>query len=196
MENNIIQIIKEPIFWIFTAVGSVVLSICANLLTPLVQKYASKYSNEKREIQIKEKLKIRDTIIKIHESDTYRISWQIESVLLCIKGTGSILLFLIILNAISVFPIYPFDIFIYPIIALASVVGFNKIQRGINNANLVKLADEREQAIIKSKTNKGADLNSSELIAVLNKWDLENLGVNSKFNSEQSLSADARTSRG
>lgn len=171
MEN--LEFLKEPVFWVLTTIGSIALSIIANLVTPKIQKVLAKNSQQKKEtLEAKNRETLRK-VLKIQLSDTYRTSWQIDAVLECVKGVGIILLFLAFSRVFAIFPIYELRLIVYPVLAIGAIYGYKHIQSGLTNASLTKLADERQSLFEGSKNGSTDD----EVQEILKKWDMENFGV-------------------
>lgn len=171
MEN--LEFLKEPVFWVLTTIGSIALSIIANLVTPKIQKVLAKNSRQKKEALVAKNRETLRKVLKIQLSDTYRTSWQIDAVLECVKGVGIILLFLAFSRVFAIFPIYGLRLIVYPVLAIGAIYGYKHIQSGLTNASLTKLADERQSLFDDSKDGSTDD----EVQEMLRKWDMENFGV-------------------
>ncbi|PTP76390.1 hypothetical protein [Vibrio splendidus] len=171
MEN--LEFLKEPVFWVLTTVGSIILSIIANLVTPKVQKFLAKNSQQKKEALEAQSRETLRKVLKIQLSNTYRTSWQIDAVLECIKGVGIILLFLAFSRVFAIFPIYELRLIVYPVLAVGAIYGYKHIQSGLTNAALTKLADER-QSVLEAAEHGNTD---DEIQEIVRKWDTENFGV-------------------
>lgn len=191
-----IALFKEPIFWALTTLGSVVLSVIANIVTPKVQELLSRHST-KRAARLREKNEeTLMALVTMQKSGTFRTSWKIDSVLEAMHGIGIMLLALAFATIVPLIPFWEIAYFSYPLIAIFALFGFKKIQSGIAKSNLSKLADKRtthllrvhrkELDFLSDKSNKGKE-NPYSTNNAMKEWDEKHFGFSSDSISNQSV---------
>lgn len=191
-----IVLLKEPIFWLMATIGSIILSVIGNLVTPKVQQLLSRYSQE-RKIRLKEKdEETLMAIVTMQKSDSFRTSWKIDAVLEAINGIGIMLLSLAAANIIPIIPFWEIAYVAYPLIAIFALFGFKKIQNGIKKSNLTKLVDKRtrysletymkQMDFLHNKENKGKECPYS-LDDAMKEWDEQHFGFSSDKISNKSV---------
>ena len=191
-----LALFKEPVFWVLTTAGSVLLSVIGNLVTPKVQEILSKYS-AKRATRLREKKEeTLMALVTMQRSGVFRTSWKIDAVLEAINGIGIMLLALATATVVPLFPFWEFAYVFYPLIAIAALYGCKKIQSGIAKSNLSKLADKRtshllnvhrkELEFLSNKTNKGKE-NPFSTDKAMKEWDEKHFGFSSDSISNQAV---------
>jgi hypothetical protein len=179
---EISEFLKEPLFWFVSAIGTIILSIISNILTPLILKVFSKTSKGRKRKLVSQNLKKREIVINIQSSRDRRISWQVDSIMLGVQGVGLILLFLAISNIISIFI---FQEISYFALAIGTIYGYQKILKATMKAKLITIADERAAYQYGEYSEKIEESKADFLVERMEQWDIKQFGVNSKTETGQ-----------
>lgn len=175
---EILELIKEPVFWIFSAIGSVVLSVFANLITPWVGKLTAKFSQKRKE-KIEEKRIALLEEVRFVSSDQNRIlNYKVDAAYWLLRA-----IFLLALGTI-VFSLSGFfgnlQIILFGVAAIFIAKTSQWVDLAIVKYQIARLASERAEAIRKLKyefhhgdykTDEYFDPFVDELNCMLKEWD-------------------------
>lgn len=175
---DFIELIKEPTFWLISAIGSVLLSISANLVTPHVGQLLSKLSSTRKTKLDKRKqaliAEVRYVASDQNKILNYKVDaayWLLRAVMLLAMGT-------LIFSVAGYFPIFE----LVPIVVAAIFIARSTqwLELAKNKYKIAKLAMERveEERRIEYEWNKEhyVDAVSEPLQVELSKWDSSNIG--------------------
>ncbi len=172
-----IELIKEPTFWIISAIGSVFLSVAANLVIPYIGKMVGKiFSTRKTKIEKKKQSLINE--VRYVSSDqnkilNYKVDaayWLLRAVLLLAMGT-------IVFSVAAYFPIFEIIPLVIAAIFIARSTQWLDVAK--NKYNIAKLAMNRveEKRRIEYEWNKEdyVDVVNNPMQGELSKWDSTNI---------------------
>jgi|GEM_PF-5040535 len=182
---NTFELIKEPIFWIVSAFGSVALSILANLMTPLASTFLSKFSL-KRKIKLESKRLALLNEVKYVSSDQNRIlNYKVDAAYWLLRIICLLLFGIMIFSTSSIFGAF----YIIPL-TLATIMIVRSSQWmdvALKKYKIARLASERAETIREFKSEwhhedyfdkDTPDPFNDDLTAMLKEWDKAN--INSK----------------
>lgn len=76
---QLIELIKEPVFWVISAIGSILLSVLANLVTPYVSStLAKKFATRKIKTEIK-KQELINEVQHVSSNQNLIINYKIDA---------------------------------------------------------------------------------------------------------------------
>ncbi|MEA2559348.1 MAG: hypothetical protein QOH06_852 [Acidobacteriota bacterium] len=183
------EILKEPLFWLFTTAGSVALSVIGNLVTPFVQRLLALFSDSRgRALRAKNEEALL-AVVAMQGSGVFRTSWKLDALMESIHGVGIILVSLAISQLVFVLPLENLIYVACPLLVLGIIFGYRKVQHGISKSNLAALADRRTTHMLKLFRRHMSALQTLEPGSAssvdptdeeMRKWDEQHFGVSSE----------------
>jgi hypothetical protein len=174
---EIVSLFKEPIFYIFTVIGSLLLSVVGNLVTPFFQNKMSLFYNGRNQRRIRTLLAKRDAIHKLHISYDDRGEVKIDAVLGFLRAIGLMLIGIasFVIGNISFTPLN-FTLYISGFICL--YFGFKIFDEQNFQLNRLQTATEREKALLLwMDLNKISPLEKVKQNEFLSNWDAEKFDI-------------------
>jgi hypothetical protein len=181
------DIIVTPLFWIVSIIGTVVLSIVGNLLTPWVSALVTRNLHARKSGLRKKQIQRRDKIVALQENVSRRTGVKLDGIFKVLLATLLQLLALFffllgfggfhIMEAVKPSPVIQFPSILLILLAiLASIV---VVKLGMDDMTLALTADRREQAV-DDFLKQHDPVSTLELKRVEDEWDLREFGVNSE----------------
>lgn len=181
---DILEFIKEPIFWAVSAAGSVLLSIVANLFTPKIGSLLSKFS-EKRKAKINKKhLKFINEVKYVSSNQNNILNYKVDAAYWLLRAIFLLVLGIIIFSASNAFGIFQ----IIPLLIAAIFIARSSqwVDEAILKYKVAKLASDRAETIRRFNyewdyeehgidSDEYPDPRSEDLNEVLKKWDEANI---------------------
>jgi len=174
---DFIELFKEPIFWIVSAIGSVLLSIFSNLITPYVGRMISKvFSSRKSKLEKKK----HDLIVEVRyvASDQNRIlNYKVDAAYWLLRGVMLLVMGTLVFSVSGYLPIFELVPLVAAAIFMARSTQWLNIAK--NKYKVAKLAMERIE--IERKIEKETPKTRSILEPVnlkqekISKWELDNI---------------------
>ena len=130
------EILREKSFWVATTIGTIALSIIANLLTPVIRSLFSKSSGRLSDIIIKKKVEEEHFLEKLLKNESESVNYKID---LVIQLLWSVLIQVFAL--ISILEI-PFGFFLG---VLLTVVNLVFIKESLRLQRLLREAERRKK---------------------------------------------------
>jgi len=174
---ELIELIKEPTFWIISAIGSVLLSVVANLVTPYAGRLVGKlFASRKSKIEKKKQALINE--VRYVSSDQNNIlNYKVDAAYWLLRGIMLLALGTILFSVASYIPI----IEVVPLIIAAIFIARSAqwLDEAKNKYKIAQLAMKRveEERRITYEWNREqyGDAVNDPLQEELSKWDLANI---------------------
>ena len=184
------DIIVTPLFWIVSTIGTIVLSIVGNLLTPYVSAFVTRHLHARRTGLRENQKKRRDQVIalkaNIHRRTSTKLDALFKLLLAMVLLLACLFLFQINFSALHTSlipgPSLVFEIPTFLIIVLVLLFTMALIKMGLDDMSLALTADRRERARHDFLAQCGPD-SSDEIRQFEDEWDLKAFGVNSQNDS-------------
>ena len=172
---TLLELLKEPFFYICTLVVGVVLNVIGNLVTPKVEVIWANFSKKRRQKQISINL---DKLQKVTNYQKYSDD-RTEAILNVIHN-----------NTMAIFlMVFSFGLFWFAtslkgisfiILSLTAAVLFilsmKIVDRGTDEIFFARLAFKRKQACREFYKNKGENVSAEEFETFLEEWNRNNFG--------------------
>lgn len=180
---EIIELIKEPIFWIMSAICSVILSVFANLVTPWAGTLLSKFSQKRKEkIEVKRVALIEE--VRFVSSDQNRIlNYKVDAAYWLLRAIFLLALGTIVFSLSGFFGNLQIVLFVVAAIFIAKTSQW--VDLAIAKYQVARLATERAEAIKKFESqyyhdeyipsDNHPDPFHDELHNILKEWDKTNI---------------------
>jgi len=184
---NWLDILKTPLFWMLSALGSLVLSVVANMLTPRVSRVLSRYFDVRSSRLLARQEVRRQKVRDMHHFPERRLAEKLNAVftllmavlVMCIAvpfasipltlGPSTSLHFLRVLG-----------VFLYCVIGLIMFASALTAMRALDKMLLTFLADARDEAERRFIEKAKSDSTSSDSNSFLIAWDEKHFGVSTK----------------
>ena len=175
------DIIFTRLFWTVSIVGSIVLSIVANLLTPYVSAFITRHLHARRSGLRNKQIKRREQVIALQSNVNRRLSAKLDAIFNLLGGMTFLLLCLLILFlTMSDKLLEAHSISILPMVLLVLLVVAALLKSGADAMSLALTADRREAALNGFCKLHGNGAPTDEARQFEDNWDLREFGVNSK----------------
>jgi hypothetical protein len=181
------DIISTPLFWIVSAIGTVILSVLANLLTPYVSAFITR-NLQARQSGVREKqIERRDRVITLQANVSRRTSAKLDAIFKLLLAMVLILMCLFLLQLSSggvqlksvAAPPPEVPIPILLLVLLALLLALVALKFGLDDMSLAITADRREKAGDDFLIHHGL-ASADEMKRFEDEWDLRTFGVNSQ----------------
>jgi hypothetical protein len=180
------DIISTPLFWIVSTIGTVILSVLANLLTPHVSAFITR-NLQARQSGLREKqIKRRDQVITLQANVPRRASAKLDAIFKLLLAMVLILMCLFLLqlgsgglqlkSVAAPSPEVPIPILLLVLFAL--LFALVALKFGLDDMSLAITADRREKAGDDFLIRHGS-ASADEMKRFEDEWDLRTFGVNS-----------------
>ncbi|EKO3695128.1 hypothetical protein P0F02_003268 [Vibrio metschnikovii] len=144
------EIIKEPAFFVSTAIGSIAMSIVANLLTPVVSKHLSGFSLSMKAKQNEKRKKYISKIISISLDNNKIVNIKLDVAYTLLKSL-IVMLFSVFIFLISR-EIYVIDYVVLSISLCLLVVSISLFNTAQNDYKIAMLATLRADRMLYLRT--------------------------------------------
>lgn len=181
------EIIVTPLFWIVSTVGTIVISILANLLTPYSSAFVTRHLHARRTGLRDRQQKRRDRVIMLEQNIHRRTSTKIDVLFQLLLAMVLLLtcLFLFQLNFGALHessipsPSPTLEVPTFILIAMVLIIVMVLIKTGLDAMSLALTADRRERAR-EDFTAQHELASADEIRQFEDEWDLKTFGVNSQ----------------
>jgi hypothetical protein len=175
------DIIFTPLFWIMSGVGSVLLSVIANLLTPQISAFVTRHFHARKSALREKQIKRRHQVIMLQENMIRRTSTKLDAIFMVILSLLLLLLglFIVVLSSVQSVPTNKSSL-VSALCVLLTVIGsIVSMVSGLKAMSLALMADRRERAIDDFQHGRGSD-STDAARQFLDEWDLHEFGVASQ----------------
>jgi hypothetical protein len=181
------DIISAPLFWIVSTIGTVILSVLSNLLTPHVSAFITR-NLQARQSGLREKqIKRRDQVIMLQANVPRRTSAKLDAIFKLLLAMVLILMCLFLLQLSSgglqlksvAAPPPEVPIPILLLVLFALLFALVALKFGLDDMSLAITADRREKAGDDFLIRHGL-ASADEMKRFEDEWDLRTFGVNSQ----------------
>lgn len=180
------ELISTPLFWIVSAIGTIVLSIVANLLTPRVAAIITRRLSDRRSGVRQKQIRRRDQVITLQCNPHQRTSLKLDAVLKLLLATVLLLLSTLLFQLVVLNPHISNSLPLMPLVTVpvlfvifgSLVFALAAIKLGLDDMSLALIADKREQASDRFLRKHGS-VTTDEMTNFEDDWDLKQFGVNS-----------------
>jgi hypothetical protein len=181
------QIILTPVFWIASIVGSLALSIIANLVTPLVSATLARRNNARRSGLREKQIKLRAAVVDLHANIHRRASAKLDAILLLLAAV------VMMVVCIGLFQLATLlgqgaRLLIALITVAGTSVGLAFVKVGMERFEPAVKAERRERAVENFVKGSGP-ASEEQLVRFEDEWDLREFGVTSKTTTEEGVAA-------
>lgn len=174
---DLLNLIKEPLFWIASAIGGLLWSVAGNLVTPFFQRHVDRLYDRRNRSKILAILEKRSQVERFFISYDDRNSTKLDVIHGLLRALGLMVLGLAAFLIANVVP--------FPVFYLLYILGFFILYFGINVFDKqnnfiyqVRLAEERERALGKwMEENNVAPSEQNKIDDFLVHWDSEKFGI-------------------
>lgn len=181
---DILTFLKEPIFWAISAIGSVLLSIIANLLTPYIGSFLSNFSEKRTAKVAKKRLEFLNKIRYVSSNQNRILNQKVDAAYWLLRAIFLLALGIIIFTVSNAFGIFQ----VIPLIVAAIFIARSSqwVEEAIETYKIAKLATERAEAIRRFEYewyHEDYDIDDhpnpyiEELNSMLKEWDNKNVGL-------------------
>ena len=180
--EDFIKILSTPFFWVLSAVGSVILAVIGNLITPKVVSYFRERSKYKKTEARKNAARQLGEVILRFDNPDKLTQTKLDSLHDLLVACVFLLFALVIFTLASALEWILIPFFVRIAIAIAGVpvllVALIATQNGLYFRRIAKLAEERLNVLAKFKKNVEREKNEER--EFLNQWDKKQFGVTSE----------------
>jgi hypothetical protein len=168
-------IIVTQLFWIVCTIGTLVLSIAANLLTPYVSAFITRHLHGRKSRLRDKQIKRREQVIALQLNVARRTSAKLDAIFKLLLAMVLLLLCLFLIQ-LSVNDFYVATLVII-LLALLAAVAIGKL--GLDDMSFAITADRREAALDDFLKQRGGGTSAPEVRQFEDEWDLRQFGVTS-----------------
>lgn len=195
---QIFDFLEAPLFWLATAISSIILSIIANLATPKVARLLSTFSTSARTKHEVERKRIRSQVVLMHNNPQMRMNAKLDAIIYILSAIFFLACVIFFISVASVDKNAP--PLIRAISNLAAALWVIPVVTSLNlftdTIRVVRLADEREKAKYEYVKNFEGNIQEKDVDEFLDRWDLHRLEVSSdKKLSENSNQIESSTKK-
>ena len=181
------DIIVTPLFWIVSTIGTIVLSIVGNLLTPYVSAFVTRHLHAHRTGLREKQKKRRDQVITLEENIHRRTSTKLDALFKLLFAMvlllAGLFLFQVTFGALHASsipgPSPTVEIPAFLVILLVMLVVMALVKLGLEDWGLALTADRRERARHDFLAQRGP-ASPDEIRQFEDEWALKAFGVNSQ----------------
>lgn len=180
---EIIELIKEPIFWVISAIGSVLLSVFANLATPLMGTLLSKFSQKRKEKIEAKRLALLEEIRNVSSDQNRILNYKVDAAYWLLRAIFLLALGTIVFSVSSFFGDLQVILFFVAAIFIAKTSQW--VDLAIAKYQIARLASERAEVVKKFESqyyhydyvsiDDCPNPLSDELHTLLKEWDSTNI---------------------
>jgi hypothetical protein len=175
---DIIEIIKQPLFWVLSGLVSVILSVVANLLTPFIVRQLVASKGERRRKILQEQLALREQVLIFQQDPNLRASAKLDAIYWILRAVLLFALALLVMQIIAALPIAEIAaVLILLIAALCMARSGQWITRGKSRVRTAFLAEEREADIADFCKKNNCIPTSSDAMKFAIQWDQSKFGL-------------------
>ena len=191
---ELFDILKDKLFWIATAIGSVSLAVLANLITPKIADLLGRYSGKIRTRRYQNKVALWGQILNLYQDTSAKSNLKLDSIYTLLKSIACIVISLLIFS-VSPHMQYFFHandnmlILFFVMALLVAVYGGQLFLISAKSMRITRLADKRSEALSEFLAENPSPnrqfvfeyvMPDPHIDNYLNKWDEENIGISSK----------------
>ncbi len=184
------EFLQEPAFWIFSTLGSLLLSILANLLTPYINSFLSKLSRSQKTKTEKKRLNFLNEVVSVSTNSNNILNYKMDAIFNLLKSIFIIAGIILLLSITSIFSSQSiffkfFTIISYIVILSAIIISNTLLIEAIKKYKIARLASERAKVVTNferefyhmdyTPKNEYPDIFNEDLNAELKKWDTQNI---------------------
>jgi hypothetical protein len=175
------DIVTTPLFWILSAIGSVILSVIANLLTPRIRALITRRLQSRQSGLGEKQIKRRETILTLQANIHRRTATKLDGIFKVLVAMSLLLLCLFLFQLTSglLQTLRWLDVPVLLVILLAVLVAIAVGKLGLDDMSLALTADKREHASDEFLKAHG-QASAEEMKQFEDAWDLREFGVNSQ----------------
>jgi hypothetical protein len=172
------EIIFTPLFWIVSAIGSVLLSVVGNLLTPHISVFVTRHFHARKSALREKQIKRRYQVIMLQENMARRTSTKLDAIFKVIFSLVLLLLslFLLQIRLPNSDDLPAATVLVVFLAVMASIV---VLVLGLNDMSLAFMADRRERALEDFLNGRVSD-STDATRQFMDEWDLREFGIASK----------------
>lgn len=181
------DIITTPLFWIFSAIGSIILSVIANLLTPRIRASITRRLQSRQSGVREKQIKRRKAVLTLQGNIHRRTATKLDRIFKVLAAMTLLLLCLFLFQLTSGFSqsdvggwsLRWLSASASLVILLAVIVAVVVLKLGLDDMSLALTADKRERA-----SDEFLKTHEPESVVKMKQfedtWDLGEFGVNSQ----------------
>jgi hypothetical protein len=179
--NDLLAVLKQPLFWMFSALGSVVLAVAANLITPRVSLWIEKHSSTRRFRQRKRQVRLLGEVVLMYDDPQLLTQAKLDSIHAILVATFAVLLSVIaFVVGLSIAPYFgPLPQIVATIIGIALAwLGAWVVRVGMQKMRIARAYERRVRAAKALKREKEGEVGEKELFDFFREWDKREFGIN------------------
>lgn len=181
MREQLVHLVAEPIFWITSIIGSVILSVIANLLTPRVAHRLETISHIRRSTALTKQARFLGEIILLESNPERLTQAKLDAIHSLLLAAFCMLVCLVIFSAgllLGPFTRGITNIFFLLIGGSVAWVSIEIVKVGQKRIQIARAFERREKAKEKFARVNPEKSAGKDISAFLLEWDKKQFGVN------------------
>jgi hypothetical protein len=178
--NHLLPLLTQPFFWMASLIGSVVLSVIANLVTPRVAQRLSDIGHVRRTAMRQGQARLLKAITFIEANPEHLTQFKLDSIHALLLASFSMLICLVVLSGGLLLAPFTHGISSFLCLVIGAMFAWMSIEvvRTGQRRMRVAVAFEKRLRAREDFARKNPEATSEMVQAFLAQWDKKEFGVN------------------